>query len=112
MSRRSKNEIAFAESCLHVWPDTITNVPMFNGWDADVVIPSLKVAVLWNGVWHYKKITKKHSVKQVQNRDRLKIQAIEECGYMPYQIEDLGQYDPVKVREEFEKFQESIKERT
>ena len=59
------------------FPLTLSNVPMFNGWDADVIIPELKIAVLWNGNWHHKKITKKHSVLQVQNRDRIKIKEIE-----------------------------------
>lgn len=38
---------------------------MFNGWDADIIIEDLKIAILWNGKWHYEKITEKHSVSQV-----------------------------------------------
>ena len=37
---------------------------------------------------HYNKIKKKHSVKQVQNRDRIKIKEIISCGYVPYVIKD------------------------
>lgn len=60
--------------------------------------------MLWNGPWHYRKITKNHSVKQVQNRDRIKIKEIENAGYVPYIIQDLGSYDINKVNEEFTKF--------
>lgn len=49
---------------------------MFNGWDADIIIPNIKVAVLWNGKWHYEQIKKGHSVKQVQNRDKIKLKEI------------------------------------
>lgn len=54
--KRSKNEIAFCEEIEKIFADTIHNIPMFNGWDADVIIPSKKVAILWNGNFHYKDI--------------------------------------------------------
>ena len=50
------------------------------------------------------KITKKHSVSQVQNRDEIKINEIINCGYTPYIIKDMGRYNPIFVNEEFEKF--------
>ena len=81
-----------------------TNERLFNGWDADVIIEDVKVAVLWNGVWHYEKITKKHSVEQVQNRDRLKIKEIKNCGYIPYIIKDMGKANKRFVEQEFKKF--------
>ena len=81
---------------------------MFNGWDADIILPDLKIAVLWNGKWHYEKITKKHSVKQVQNRDKIKIQEIIQTGYKPYIIKDMGKYKVNFVKDEFEKFQKYI----
>ncbi len=84
--------------------NVLTNEPMFNGWDADIILPNKKIAILWNGVWHYKKITKKHSVEQVQNRDKIKINEIKKLGYTPYIIEDLGKYDKSFVENEFQKF--------
>lgn len=102
-TRRSKNEILFAELCSKEF-SIETNECIFNGWDADVIIPSLKIAVLWNGKWHYEKITQKHSVLQVQNRDRMKIKEIEKAGYIPYVIKDMGKHNPNFVRSEFEKF--------
>ena len=32
---------------------------IFNGWDADIILTDLKIAILWNGKWHYEKLTKK-----------------------------------------------------
>jgi hypothetical protein len=103
-TRRSKNEVYFAELCTKYFNIVLTNVSMFNGWDADVIIEDNKIAVLWNGVWHYKKITKKHSVAQVQNRDRIKIDEIKKMGYEPYIIKDLGKYNKSFVENEFENF--------
>lgn len=87
--RRSKNEIAFCKLCEEAFKNVLHNEAMFNGWDADVILPDFKVAVLWNGKWHYEKITEQHSVKQVQNRDKIKMTEIENFGYVPYVIKDL-----------------------
>lgn len=56
--KRSKNEIYFADLCSKKFK-ILTNEPMFNGWDADIILPELKIAVLWNGPWHRKKINQK-----------------------------------------------------
>jgi hypothetical protein len=103
-SRRSKNEMYFAELCKSYFNKVLTNEPMFNGWDADVIIEDIKTAVLWNGKWHYEKITKNHSVKQVQNRDKIRIKEIELKNYKYYIIKDMGRYDLKFVNKEFEKF--------
>lgn len=103
-TRRSKNEKYFSELCKEYFKSVKTNEPIFNGWDADVIIEDLKIAVLWNGKWHYEKITKKHSVKQVQNRDRIKIKEIDNCGYVPYVIKDMGRYDRLFVEKKFKEF--------
>ena len=57
-----------------------------------------------NGEWHYEKIKKNHSVKQVQNRDNIKIKEIINCGYTPYIIKNMGRYNPKFIEEEFNKF--------
>ena len=101
--KRSKNEIAFCNKCEEYFgiENVLHNEPMFNGWDADIILPKYKLAILWNGRWHYQKITKQHSLAQVQNRDRLKINEIRKCGYTEYIIEDLGKYSYSKVEKEF-----------
>lgn len=45
---------------------------------------------LWNGVWHYKKLRKQHSVEQVQNRDKIKIKEILNSGYNYIVVKDFG----------------------
>ncbi len=91
--KRSKNEMYFAELCKQVFIDVLENQPMFNGWDADVILPEYKLAVLWNGNWHHKQISKKQSLKQVQARDKIKIDQIRIAGYIPYVINDYGSHN-------------------
>lgn len=102
--KRSKNEIEFCRLCEEYFSNIEHNKPIFNGWDADIIIHDIKYAILWNGKWHYEQITKSHSVKQVQNRDKIKIQEIKKYGYIPYIIKDLGKENKEFVKKEFDKF--------
>lgn len=102
--KRSKNEIYFAALCKERFDKVLMNEPMFNGWDADVIVEDFKIAVLWNGKWHYEKITESHSLIQVQNRDKIKIKEITNSGYKPYIIKDMGKENNEFVKKEFEKF--------
>lgn len=45
-TKRSKNEIYFAELCETKFVKVLTNEPVFNGWDADVIIEDFKIAIL------------------------------------------------------------------
>ena len=89
--------------CKEKYNEVLSNETIFNGWDADIIITNYKIAVLWNGKWHYEKITKKNSVKQVKNRDKIKIREIKSCGYIPYIIKDMGRENRDFVRQEFKK---------
>lgn len=102
--KRSKNEIYFGELCLNKFSKVLFNEPLFNGWDADIIVPDLKIAILWNGKWHYEKITKTHSVEQVQNRDKIKLKEIENSGYRTYVVKDMGKYNKEFVEKEFANF--------
>lgn len=106
--RRSKNEILFFEKCFNKFNNVESNANIFNGWDADVIIHDFKLAILWNGKWHYEKIREGHSLIQVQNRDRIKIKEIEKIGYTPYVIKDMGRFSKDKVEEEFSKLIEYL----
>lgn len=108
--RRSKNEIEFCKLCEEYFDNVKHNESIFNGWDADIIIEDIKFAVLWNGPWHYKQITKSHSVKQTQNRDKIKVKEIEECGWTPYIIKDMGKANKNFVKEKFNEFLKYLKE--
>ena len=110
--RRSKNEIEFYKLCEEYFDNVKHNESIFNGWDADIIIEDIKFAVLWNGPWHYKQITKSHSVKQTQNRDKIKVKEIEECGWTPYIIKDMGKANKDFVKEKFNEFLKYLKENT
>ena len=106
--RRSKNEIYFYDLCKEKFKQVLHNEPIFNNWDADIIIEDYKIAVLWNGIWHYKQISKSQSLAQVQSRDKIKITQIIDCKYIPYIIKDLGKYDKKFVEQEFNKFMEYV----
>ncbi len=107
---RSSNEKLFFAKIKELYIDAVPNKRLFNGWDADIIIPSLKVAIHWNGVWHYKSILGQELLDKVQLKDSLRYKAIEEYGYKNYIIQDMGKMNPIKVDEEFNKFTEYLKE--
>lgn len=111
--RRSKNEILFATLCANEFSNVSTNEPFFvskyGNWDADVILHDHKIAVLWNGIWHYKQVRKGHSLVQVQARDKIKLDVIKDNGYASYVIVDMGKHNPEFVKSEFEKFKTAIK---
>lgn len=75
-----------------------------NHWDADIVIPKCKLAICYNGIWHYQQIGKKHSLKQVQSRDSIKESIIFDIGYVQYIIKDMGKFNEMFVYEQFHTF--------
>jgi len=107
--RRSKNEELFYDLCKDKFKNVTNNENIFNGWDADIILHNEKIAIMWNGVWHYRKIKKSHSLEQVQNRDKIKIEEIKKCGYSPYVIKDMGKFNPKFVESEFNLFLERYK---
>jgi hypothetical protein len=103
-NRRSKNEIYFNELCQQKFIAVKNNEPMFNGWDADTILINEKIAILWNGIWHYSKVRRQHSLTQVQSRDKIKLEQISNCGFKSYIIKDLGSYNKLFVEQQFEIF--------
>lgn len=106
--RRSKNEIEFFELVKARFEDAQPNLAIFDGWDADVVIPSINVAIMWNGPWHHRKLFEGHHLEQVQNRDRIKLDRIRAHKYVPYVIVDDSGFDIEFVQEQFSKFEAFI----
>ena len=56
---------------------------------------------MWNGIWHYKQISKTQSLLQVQTRDKIKQSIIEKYKYKLYIIKDTGKYNKEFVKEQF-----------
>lgn len=102
-TRRSKNEIAFCNLCQSQFTNVKHNLPIFNGWDADIILMDQKIAILWNGPWHYKPISAKVSLECIQNRDNIKVNEIIKAGFTPYIIKDMGKASKDKVHAEFNK---------
>lgn len=89
--RRSKGEILFFDLCsIYFGKDNVLSNPqMFvdkngNKWDSDIVITKCKLAICYNGIWHYEQIGNKHNLKQVQSRDLIKKSIIHDNGYIQY----------------------------
>lgn len=108
--KRSKNEIYFSELCLQWYNNVLTNIKMFDGWDADIILTDQKVAIAWNGSVHYVNIWKNDTLYKVQKRDKIKEEAINKHNYDLYVIKDLGKYNIKFVQEQFELFQLMIME--
>lgn len=88
--RRSKDEISLfnlLQPNFHKITHNDTSIAQ--GWDADILIYDIKTAILWNGPWHYREMGfLNHSLQQVQNRDRIKIEEFEKAGWKVLVFED------------------------
>lgn len=101
--KRSKDEIQLFELCKNSYPNIRHNEIIADGWDADIIFDDYKIAVLWNGPWHYQQMPlSNHSLLQVQNRDKIKTKLFESLGWTVLVFED-RHYTPasalVKIQE-------------
>lgn len=95
--KRSKDEIKLYELCKNYFTNVKSNYIVEDGWDADIVLPDLKIAIMWNGPWHYKEMgMSNHSLSQVQNRDKIKTRLFESKGWTVIAFED-RYYTPEKA---------------
>lgn len=87
--KRSKDEIKLFNLCLTIDTNSKSNGVLVDGWDTDIFIPSLNLAIMWNGPWHYKEMKLyNHSLVKVQQRDALKMKLFKEHGYDVIVFED------------------------
>lgn len=108
--RRSKNEIEFCTLCENYFTNVEHNKPIFNGWDADIIIHDIKFAILWNGKVHYEPIFGQANLDRVISRDKIKLKEIQNTKYIPYIIKDIGKHNDNFVQEKFDEFIKYIKE--
>lgn len=111
LNRRSKAEIYFSELCIEYFtkPALTCNEQFFidkNGgkWDADIILHHLKIAILYNGIFHYKKVYKDQKLERMIAKDRLKEKIIIDNGYTYYIIKDLGGFNKIFVENQFNLF--------
>lgn len=109
---RSSNEKMFFQKILAIYPDAISNKRIFDGYDADIIIPSKKIAIHWNGVWHYQSVVGEELLHRVQAKDKLRYEAVERHGFTNYVVQDLGAMNESKVEQEYLKFIEFMEKRT
>lgn len=103
---RSKDEIRLFNLCEQAFDNVTHNEVLINGWDADIVIRDHMIAILWNGPWHYQQMpVAKHSLAQVQNRDKIKIDLLKKSGWNILVFED-RHYSPESAFEEVKRVAE------
>jgi hypothetical protein len=87
--KRSKQEIQLFELIRTIQPKVKNNFIIAKDWDADIVLEDEKIAIFWNGPWHYREMNfKNHSLLQVQNRDKIKKKLFENLGWSVFIFED------------------------
>jgi ribosomal protein S27E len=62
---------------------------IFEGREADIYIPSIKLAIEWNGIFHFKPIFGKDKLAQTQVKDQEKIKIAQDKGVNLIVIPDL-----------------------
>lgn len=91
---RSKDEIKLFELCSTHFSNVTHNEIISDGWDADILLNNQKIAILWNGPWHYKEMgIKGHSLLQVQTRDKIKKDVLTNAGWTVIIFND-NEYTP------------------
>lgn len=94
LNNRSKDEIKLYDLCFKEFSNVKHNEQLVDGWDADIILSDKKIAILWNGPWHYKEMPGLiHSLQQVQNRDTIKINVLQNAGWKVIVFRD-DEYTP------------------
>ena len=111
INNRGKAEIYFAELCIKYFgeDEVLCNEKIFKDkndglWDADIIIKSLNLSVLYDGIFHFKQVKKGMNLNQIQSRDRIKRNIILDNGYKYYTVKDLGKFNKKFVINEFNLF--------
>lgn len=76
-TRRSKCEKLLCDLLIQKFPDLdilANDKTMLNGYEADIAIPSLKLAIEWNGAVHFKPIYGEEKLQRIQTIDKLKLE--------------------------------------
>ena len=102
-ARRSKIEALFFDKIKDIFKDAEANKVIKDGWDTDIFIPSLNLAIFWNGACHYYPIYGEKSLNATQNRDKIKKELFENIGIKVYLIKDIDLEYPKEIKKYKEK---------
>ena len=113
-SRRSKIEAKFYNLLIKEFPN-LEIIPndkiMLNGYEADVAIPSLKLAIEWNGIVHFKPIYGQTKLSNIQTRDADKLKIASNKDINLIVIPDLVSNDKI-LQQAFNDVKNIIKDLT
>lgn len=90
-ANRSKAEILLESRLLATFPQldlSFNDRTILKGLELDVYIQKLKLAIEWNGIFHYKDI-KGNVLEKIQIKDKFKVEKCKELGIELIVIEDL-----------------------
>lgn len=97
-SRRSKIEAKFCNLIIKEFPQ-LSILPndktMLDGLEVDVAIPSLKLAIEWNGIVHFKPIYGQTKLDKVQDKDTEKLKIASNKNINLIVIPDLVSNDKI-----------------
>lgn len=102
-SRRSKCECKLSELLKQTYPslDIIENdKAILDGFEVDIVIPSLRLGIEWNGIVHFKPIYGEEKLHSVRQRDAAKLSLANDKGINLIVISDFVSTD-LRVAEAF-----------
>lgn len=97
-SRRSKIEKKFYDLLVKEFPNLnilANDKAMIDGYEVDVAIPSLKLAIEWNGIVHFKPIYGQTKLDKIQNRDAEKLKIAADKNINLIVISDLVSSDKI-----------------
>ena len=108
---RSKAEVYLENKLKEEFPELVMNFndrKLLNGMELDVYIPSLKLAIEWNGIYHYKNIRDDGFFEKVKNKDFMKMTECKKMNIHLYIIKDLTSQNKF-IKDETEKIINIIK---
>ena len=97
-SRRSKIEAKFYNLLVKEFPDLdilANDKTMLDGLEADIVIPTLKLAIEWNGIVHFKPIYGQTKLDKIQDKDAEKLKIASDKNINLIVIPDLVSNDKI-----------------
>ncbi len=97
-SRRSKIEAKFYDMLVKEFPDLnilANDKTMLDGLEADIAIPTLKLAIEWNGIVHFKPIYGQTKLDKIQDKDAEKLKIASDKNINLIVIPDLVSNDKI-----------------